>query len=55
MNAMKTLQSRLPILLSITSLALLVTFGARQLSHWHGATFALGLTAVLAYVAWLVV
>ena len=52
---MKSLQSRLPLLLSVTSLALLVTFGARQLSEWHGATFAVGLVGVLAYVAWLLV
>jgi protein-S-isoprenylcysteine O-methyltransferase Ste14 len=52
---MKALQSRLPLLLSITSLALVVTFGARQLSAWHGATFAVGLAAVACYILWLLV
>jgi protein-S-isoprenylcysteine O-methyltransferase Ste14 len=52
---MKTLQSRLPLLLSVTSLVLVVGFGIRQLSGWHGATLVTGAVTVLAYIAWLLV
>jgi protein-S-isoprenylcysteine O-methyltransferase Ste14 len=50
---MKTLQSRLPLLLSVTSLVLVVVLGIRQLASWHGATLVTGALTVLAYLAWL--
>src|SRR3989442_9782455 len=52
---MSRLQSKLPILLSVASAALMAVFSARKLASWRGELAWVGALTIGLYLVWLVV